>query len=86
MVRVKFERDRARAPSILDDAAAKNIEIAASLLNNFSIFQSLDEENLKQLISLLKINKYPQDTVIIQEGAPADNLYIILSGVVDVLN
>jgi len=85
-VRVKFEKDETRTPSILDDPSSKNIEIAASLLNNFSIFQSLDEDNRRQIISLLKIKKYPQDTVIIKKGDPAKNLYIILSGIVDVLN
>lgn len=83
--RIKFERDEARASSILDDSASKNIEIAASLLNNFSIFQSLDEDNLRQIVALLKIKKYPTDTVIIKKGDPAANLYIILSGVVDVM-
>ena len=43
--RIKIENDENRAPSILDDSASKNIEIAASLLNNFSIFQLLDEDN-----------------------------------------
>jgi CRP-like cAMP-binding protein len=46
----------------------------------------LDEDNRRQIISLLKIKKYPQDTVIIKKGDPAKNLYIILSGIVDVLN
>jgi hypothetical protein len=75
-----------RIPSILEDPTSKNIEIAASLLNNFSIFQSLDEDNLKHLISLLKIKRYPRDAIIIKKGDPATNLYIILSGAVDVLN
>ena len=85
-VRVRFEKDESRTPSILEDPTSKNIEIAASLLNNFSIFQSLDEDNLKHIISLLKIKKYPRDTVIIKKGDPAKNLYIILSGAVNVLN
>ncbi len=84
--RVRFERDEARTPSILDDSASKNIEIATSVLNNFSIFQSLDENNLRQIVALLKIQKYPRDSVIIRKGDPAANLYIILSGVVEVLN
>ena len=84
--RIKFEKDETMARSILDDPASKNIEIAASLLNNFSIFQSLDEDHLKQIVALLKVKKYPKDTVIIQKGDPATNLYIILSGGVEVLN
>lgn len=83
--RVKFEKEGTKATSILDDSASKNIEIAASLLNNFSIFQSLDEDNLRQIVALLKIKKYPKDAVIIRKENPATNLYIILSGVVDVL-
>lgn len=84
-VRVRFEKDDTRSPSIFDDSASKNIEIAASLLNNFSIFQSLDDDNLRQIVALLKIKKYPKGALIVRKGDPAANLYIILSGVVDVL-
>jgi hypothetical protein len=83
--RIKFENDENRAPSLLDDSASKNIEIAASLLNNFSLFRLLDEENLRQIVALLKVKKYPKDSVIIRKGDTAKNLYIILSGGVDVL-
>lgn len=83
--RVRFEKDETRTPSILDDSASKNIDIAASLLNNFSIFQSLNDYNLRQIVALLKIKKYPKGAVIIKKGDPAANLYIILSGVIDVL-
>ncbi len=73
-------------PTASEEAPSKNMEIAASLLSNFSIFQSLDEYKLTDIISLLKLKKYPKGAIVIKKGDPAQNLYIILSGAVDVLN
>ena len=64
----------------------QNIDFIAGLLSNFSIFQSLDRYNLRDMVSLLKLKKYPPDTVILKKGAPAQHLFIILSGEVDVLD
>jgi CRP/FNR family cyclic AMP-dependent transcriptional regulator len=64
----------------------KNIDIIAEVLGKLSIFQSLDRHHLRDMVSLLKLKKYPRNAVILKKGAPAQNLYIILSGSVDVLN
>ena len=64
----------------------QNIDVIADMLSNFSIFQSLDRHNLRDIVSLLKLKKYPEGAVILEKGAPAQNLFIILSGSVDVLD
>jgi len=64
----------------------KDMEIAAGLLSNFSIFRSLGEYDVKDIIPLLKLKKYPKGKIVIKKGDPAKNLYIILSGAVDVLD
>ncbi len=68
------------------DEHSKNVDMIARLLSNFSIFQSLDRHNLKDIIPFLKLKKYPQNSTILKKGAPAQHLYIILSGSVDVLD
>jgi hypothetical protein len=64
----------------------KNIDVIANLLSNFSIFQSLDRHNLKDIVPFLKLKKFDKNATILKKGAPAQNLYIILSGAVDVLD
>ncbi len=64
-----------------------DIMTISQLLSNFSIFQTLDQENIKELISSLhlKLKKFPKDEYIIRKGDPGINLFIILSGKVEVL-
>jgi hypothetical protein len=64
----------------------QNIDIIAGMLSNFSIFQSLDRQNLRNIVSFLKLKKYPKGAIILKKGAPAQNLFIILSGTADVLD
>ena len=63
-----------------------NTDVIARLLSNFSIFQSIDLHNLRDIVSLLKLKKYSSGRVILKKGAPAQHLYIILAGKVDVLD
>jgi CRP/FNR family cyclic AMP-dependent transcriptional regulator len=68
------------------DERSKNVDMIARLLTNFSIFQSLDRHNLKDIIPFLRLKKYAKNDTILKKGAPAQHLYIILSGSVDVLD
>ena len=63
-----------------------NIDTIAGLLSNFSIFQSLDRHNLRDIVSLLKLKKYSRDALVLKKGTPAQHLYIVLSGEVEVLD
>jgi CRP-like cAMP-binding protein len=67
-------------------ARHRNLDMVAGILSNFSIFQTLDQHNLKEIVSLLKLRKAATGETILKKGAPAQNLYILLSGVVDVLD
>jgi len=63
-----------------------NIDVIAGMLSKFSIFQSLNRQNLRNVVSFLKLKKYPKGAIILKKGAPAQNLFIILSGTADVLD
>jgi len=67
-------------------ARTRSIDNVAELLGKFSIFQSLDRDNLRDITSLLKLRKYPPGSVILAKGAPAQDLYILVAGAVDVLD
>ena len=65
---------------------SQNIDLIAGILNNFAIFQSLDRYRIRDIISYLKLKKFPEGVVILKKGDPAQHLYIIVSGAVEVLN
>ena len=65
---------------------SRNIDAVAGILSNFSIFQALDHQNLRDIVALLKLKRFARNEVILKKGDPARNLYIILSGAVDVLD
>ena len=65
---------------------SRNIDAVAGILSNFSIFQALDHQNLRDIVALLKLKRFARNEVILKQGDPAQNLYIILSGAVDVLD
>lgn len=46
----------------------------------FSIFAGLDEKQIRQLSPFLVECQFPKDIVIFEQGQPAENLYILLSG------
>ncbi len=64
------------------DRIIRNI---ASILSDFSMFQSLDEKSIMELVGFIKMHQYKEGDYIIKKGDPGKNLYIILSGKVNVL-
>lgn len=56
----------------------------ASILSGFSLFKSLDENQIKDVVSLIKLGQFSGGTCIIKAGETVKNLYIILSGSVEV--
>lgn len=57
----------------------------AALLSNFSIFKSIREDKIRKLVPLLRLVKVKQGEFVIKQGDPGRNLYIIVSGKVEVL-
>ncbi|QTA87367.1 DUF4388 domain-containing protein [Desulfonema magnum] len=61
------------------------IGVVARSLSKFSIFQSLDESIVKEFTSHLKFEEFAVGDTIIRKGDPGRNLYIIVSGKVEVV-
>ena len=59
-IRVQMgNKNRFPLKSIIDNDSDKN-NLIASLLSNFSIFESVDEFNIRAIVPLLKIIRYPK--------------------------
>ncbi len=61
------------------------VGVVAGLLKNFPIFQSVEEHNVEEFSSLLKLEQYVKGDTIIKKGDPGRSLYIISTGQVEVL-
>ena len=85
---IKLEHKKGTSIALVEDIKKHSTDVntIASLLSNFSIFRTLDEANLKDFVSLLRLRKYAPNDCIIRKGAPGKNLFIILSGLVDVVD
>ncbi|MEJ2039303.1 MAG: cyclic nucleotide-binding domain-containing protein [Desulfosarcinaceae bacterium] len=85
---IKLEHKKGASIALVEDIKQHSTDVTtiASLLSNFSIFRTLSESNLKDLVSLLRLRKYAPQDCIINKGDPGKNLFIILSGLVDVVD
>ncbi|MGE0087035.1 MAG: cyclic nucleotide-binding domain-containing protein [Desulfococcaceae bacterium] len=63
----------------------EELNAIADMLSGFSLFQDLSRENIKEIISFLKLKKYGEGETVIRKGEPGRNLYIIVSGRVEIL-
>ncbi len=54
------------------------------ILKKVSLFQGIDEDNLKSLIPILEPHEYPADQQIIKEGTSGESMFIISEGTVKV--
>lgn len=56
------------------------------LLSGFSIFDELDPENIREIVSFLRVDRFAEGDFVLKKGDAGKNLFIIISGRVDVLN
>lgn len=85
---LRLEHRKGSSIALVEDIKQHSTDVTtiASLLSNFSVFKTLDSRSLKDFVSLLRLKKYAPDQLIISKGEPGKNLYIILAGLVNVLD
>lgn len=57
----------------------------AEELNNFSIFKTLRENELKEIIPYFKIREFKKGQIILRKGDRGETLFVILSGEVEII-
>ena len=86
IIRLQLGNEKRFAPSVVAGSPSERIDLVASLLSNFSIFESVDEFNLRDIVALIKIKKYPKGSIVLKKGTPAQNFHILMSGEAEVLD
>jgi CRP/FNR family transcriptional regulator, cyclic AMP receptor protein len=84
---IRLEHKKGASIALVEDIRQHSTDVntIASLLHNFSIFKAMDDKSLRDFISLLRLKKHAPGSSIISQGDPGRHLYIILSGLVNVL-
>uniref|UniRef100_UPI004056B715 cyclic nucleotide-binding domain-containing protein n=1 Tax=Candidatus Electrothrix sp. TaxID=2170559 RepID=UPI004056B715 len=56
-----------------------------SLLRGMELFEPLDDFDLQDLAQMMKLKKYPANTILLESGTTGTHFYVLLSGKVDVV-
>jgi CRP/FNR family transcriptional regulator, cyclic AMP receptor protein len=83
-IRLRYHRETVRS------AQAKmkmehEIAAIAGKLSNFSIFKSLSDADIKEIISHFRIQQFSKGESVLKKGEPGVKLFIILSGQVEII-
>jgi CRP/FNR family transcriptional regulator, cyclic AMP receptor protein len=74
------------APKAPDGKPDNYMGAVVSLLSSFSIFKGLREDEIRDIVSFLRLNKFQEDDVILRKGEPGRNLFIVVAGKVEVVS
>ncbi|WP_028580246.1 DUF4388 domain-containing protein [Desulfogranum japonicum] len=92
LIQFEYKRDKAYATvqmKLLDDAEKlRRKQLLAKyfgVLRSLSLFESLDDDALADLISLLEFKTIPINKAIVKKGDPATYIYVILKGVLGLI-
>ncbi len=82
----KYGKSKHKTPPPVDDKPDNYVGAVVNLLSTFSIFKGLREDEIRDIVSFLRLNKFEEDDVILRKGEPGRNLFILVSGKVEVLS
>ncbi len=79
-----------KQPLLMEHDALKgnNEKIAPFLykISKFPFFRNISPKNLSEILQNAKLRNFNKDEIVLRKGSPGRNLYIIISGTVNVLN
>ncbi|QTA91411.1 pentapeptide repeat-containing protein [Desulfonema magnum] len=83
MIRLKYQKEKPVPVSL--DKIGDDEDAMVSLLATFPMFQSLHDRDIKYIVSFLHRKRFTTGDVVIRQGDPGRNLYIVVSGRIEVL-
>lgn len=84
-IRLRYRPGGRTPPSTESGEGEISREVIEGLLGNFSFFQALEEGQVKDVLPYLHLRKFHPGDFIIRKGDPGRNLFVIVSGLVEVL-
>ena len=84
-VRLQYKKEKRAAEEISTQQLEKTNIAIETLLSGFSIFQTMEDKHLKSITPFLRIRTYDKNEIVIRKGEVGKNLYIIVSGKVEII-
>lgn len=84
-IRLEYQSVKEGENRVVKTREGKDISSTVQILTRFPFFQVLDEMNIKDLVSSLKMNKFNPGDTVIEKGEQGKRLFIIVSGKVEVV-
>ncbi len=92
LIRFEFKKEKGFATLQMKLLAAaeqrekmKHMDQFFDLIRCLDVFESLDDDSLRDLSALLQLKEYGDNKIVLKKGDPGTNLYIILEGKVAVI-
>ncbi len=83
MIRLEY-RHQEQGQLPLDDGEREKLNILARSLSDYTFFQTFDEAGVRHLLSKMKKQQYQAGEIVIRKGDPGQDLFIIVSGRVEI--
>jgi CRP/FNR family transcriptional regulator, cyclic AMP receptor protein len=83
-IRLRFYRETARTAQA-KMKTEQEIAAIAGKLSNFSIFKSLSDADVREIVSHFSIQHFPKGETVLKKGDPGVKLFILLSGRVEII-
>jgi hypothetical protein len=86
-IRIEYKAREEKAEAVSPSLRGHDNYIGAvvNLLGSFSIFKNLSEDEIRDIVSFLRLDKFSEGTTILKKGEPGNKLFIIISGEVEVI-
>jgi flagellar biosynthesis protein FlhG len=62
------------------------VDRLTELMAGYAMFQSLEDDEIRDIVSRLKLHRFNTGDIVIKKGDPGQNLFVIISGKVDVID
>ncbi len=86
---IRLEHSTTHPLTLEHDNLKKQDENLAPVLNRiskFSFFRNISPKNLSEVLQTAQLREYKKDEIVLRKGEPGKNLYIVITGQVNVLN
>ncbi|MBU0996286.1 MAG: AAA family ATPase [Proteobacteria bacterium] len=83
-----FKNTSTEMPKLHEDTVPSSLMVdrLTELMSAYAMFQSLEDHEIRDIVSRLKLHKFNTGDIVIKKGDPGQNLFIIISGKADVID
>lgn len=86
IIKFGFKHNRQILPLQKGEKPSNYLGAVVNLLNSFPIFRNLEIREIEDIVHFLRLDKFQEGDIILRKGEPGRNLYIIVTGKIEVVS